>query len=199
MVARQFSGEPEARWLTEAGADRRMVLTENFWFSDGNAKRWDAPKESVVDGASIPRSLWSLVGSPYTGDYRRASIVHDIACDRAGTDKVARRAADRMFFEACRAGGCSKWDATVLYVGVRIGAWWGHVASVDAARGLRRAPSMIDVQLQQDFQSISDDVLRQGETDDPLEVERRTDIAFAAHTARRASLAVLSTMAFDAP
>src|SRR6266446_3380743 len=98
-----------------------MRLTKAFSFEDPSHKIWLAPKNAVIDGASIPRALWTLVGSPYTGDYRRASIVHDKACDDAVNNSTARRAADRMFYHACRAGGCSIEDATLLYVGVRIG------------------------------------------------------------------------------
>lgn len=183
-MTKQFADDPETIWLSEAGSDRNMALLQDFWFIDRQGKRWDAPKASVIDGASIPRSLWSLVGSPYTGDYRRASIVHDVACDRAGGDPAARRAADRMFFEACRAGGCSIWDATVLYVGVRIGAWWGDVAEVAEARAVRMTRDAADVTLQQDFQAVGEDVLRQGETDDPAEIEARTDTALSAYAAR---------------
>ena len=75
-----------------------------------------------MDGASIPRPLWSLVGAPYVGDYRRASIVHDYAVNKAAGDPDRRLAADRMFYHACREGGCSIWQATILYLGVRIGA-----------------------------------------------------------------------------
>jgi hypothetical protein len=35
-------------------------------------RRWNAPKSSRVDAASISRFLWAVVGSTYTGDYRRA-------------------------------------------------------------------------------------------------------------------------------
>jgi Protein of unknown function (DUF1353) len=119
----EFSGEPEAVWLTEDGTeDRQMKILQDFHFADPSSKKWRAPAGSVVDGASIPRALWTIVGSPYTGDYRRASVVHDVACDEAGGDKKKRRAADRMFFHACRAGGCSIWQAILLYLGVRIGA-----------------------------------------------------------------------------
>lgn len=131
MAKRAFSGEAEARWLTEAVVDRDMVLTKAFWFQDMKGRRWDAPAGSKVNGASIPRFLWAAVGSPYTGDYRRASIVHDVACDAAVGDAAARRAADRMFYEACREGGCSRWDATVLYVGVRFGAWMARAGLVE--------------------------------------------------------------------
>lgn len=116
-----FSGNPKTEWLVDAsGEDRKMRLLEDFSFTDPDEKVWFAAKESVVDGASIPRALWALVGSPYTDDYRRASVVHDVACGTIGVD---RKKADVMFFHACRAGGCSHSQARVLYAGVRIGAW----------------------------------------------------------------------------
>ena len=115
-----YSGNPKTEWLSEPGADRKMKMLEDFWYDDPTGQRWMAPKDSVVDGASIPEALWSTVGSPYTGDYRRASIVHDVAC---GSPGVLRRDADAMFYSACLAGGCSLAQAKVLYLGVRIGAW----------------------------------------------------------------------------
>ena len=187
MAKRAFSGEPRARWLTEAGPDRDMVLTEAFWFDDARGRRWGALAGSEVNGASIPRFLWAVVGSPYTGDYRRASIVHDVACDAAGGDAAARRAADRMFYEACREGGCSRWDATVLYVGVRFGAWSGRAALVED-RAVRIGEPAGSDGLRQDFRTVAEDVLSQGETEDPEEVEARTDAAFASLAARKAAL-----------
>src|SRR5690349_11195833 len=127
-MAGGFSADPQTEWSTEAGVeDRRMTLLDDFWFDDPNGRRWHAPKGCSIDGATIPRPLWALVGSPYTGDYRRASIVHDFACVEAGDNFAARRAADRMFFHGCREGGCSLEDAIILYVGVRIGALIRHV------------------------------------------------------------------------
>lgn len=191
-----FSGDPRTIWTTEDGADRRMELIEDFWFKDRKDLRWDAAARTLIDGASIPRPLWSLVGSPYTGDYRRASIVHDVACVVAGNDGAARKKADKMFFEACRAGGCSPWEATILYIGVRIGAWYKHalVAETAAPRLMRND---LDRRIEDDFQQISDRVLAQGETDDADLVESRTDAAAAEVAARR--LAVARTAAFVAP
>jgi len=180
-----FSGDPRATWLTEDGTeDRRMQILEPFSFTDPEGKAWPAPTDSVVDGASIPRALWTIVGSPYTGDYRRASIVHDVACKEAGSDPTKRRAADRMFFHACRAGGCSIWQSTILYLGVRVGAaapnvpMW-HAAAATATAGPRIRRTDAELQLERDFQAIADRVLAPGESDDPDDVERRTDTAFA--------------------
>ena len=116
-----FSGNPKTEWLTDgAGPDRNMSLLEGFSFTDPDGKPWPAPKGSVINGASIPQPLWATVGSPFTDDYRRASIVHDVACNTPG---VPRKAADVMFYHACLAGGCGFLQAKILYAGVRIGAW----------------------------------------------------------------------------
>lgn len=120
-----FSGNPQTEWLVDTGkADREMKLLEDFWYDDPDGRRWNASKGSVINGASIPRPLWSTVGSPYTDDYRRASIVHDVACN---DPTVLRKDADKMFYFACLEGGCSKNQAKILYAGVRIGAWAGEV------------------------------------------------------------------------
>jgi hypothetical protein len=180
-----FSGEPKATWLTQEGTpDRLMKTLQAFSFTDPSSRVWRAPAGSVIDGASIPRALWTAVGAPYTGDYRRASIVHDVACDEAGGDRKKRRAADRMFFHACRAGGCSIWQSIVLYLGVRVGAAavdvppWHAAISIEAA-GPRTRRTPDELRLEHDFQQISDRVLAQGATDDPHELERRTDAAFS--------------------
>jgi len=181
----EFSGEPEAVWLTQDGTeDRPMKILQDFYFVDPSSKKWRAPAGSMVDGASIPRALWTIIGSPYTGDYRRASVVHDVACDEAGGNKKKRRAADRMFFHACRAGGCSIWQSIILYLGVRIGAvasevpaWQAAVATETAGPRIRRTDD--ELQLERDFQVIADRVLAPGVTDDPEEVERRTDKALS--------------------
>ena len=177
----KFSGEPEARWLTESDEpDRRMRLLGEFWFSDPRRKEWKVPAGyDDMNGASIPRALWSLVGSPYTGDYRRASIVHDKACDDAGEDKGKRRAADRMFYHACREGGCSIRQAIILYVGVRIGAalpdvpsW--RLAAVENEAGPRLYTTADEERIVEDFRVVAERVLEEGETDDPSELESRT-------------------------
>ena len=121
MSTGTFSGTPKTEWLTSAvSPDRDMKLLENFSYEDPSGRKWLAPVNSVINGASIPIALWSTVGSPYTGDYRCASIVHDVACD---DPTVIRKEADKMFYFACLAGGCSQGQARMLYVGVRIGSW----------------------------------------------------------------------------
>lgn len=117
-----FSEVPQTVWIIDPDKpDRNMQLLADFLYTDPQNKVWLAPKGSIINGASIPRPLWSTVGSPYTDDYRRASIVHDVACSPGST--IPRKEADAMFFHVCRAGGCDAVQARILYAGVRIGAW----------------------------------------------------------------------------
>ena len=135
-----FSGNPKTEWLVDAAApDRNMELLLDFGFTDPDGNLWPAPKGSIVNGASIPQPLWSIVGSPYTDDYRRASVVHDVACNTPG---VPRKAADVMFFHACRAGGCGPVQARILYAGVRIGAWASKSLT---ARSMSREAQLLQI------------------------------------------------------
>jgi hypothetical protein len=183
---------PATTWMTEDGTpDRQMTLLHEFWFDDPSGKRWITPAGYVTDGTSIPRALWTLVGSPFTGDYRRAAIVHDKACVDAGGDRRARRAADKMFYHACRAGGCSIRDATIMFLGVRIGAAW-PMLSPRFAEAITDMPRIYrtteEKRIEADFQLLAEHVLRAGETDDPDELEARTEAAVSALVIVDASL-----------
>ena len=104
-----FVGTVKTEWIEP---DRKMRLLDDFAYVDPAGVLWKAPKDSVVDGASIPQVLWSVVGSPYTGEYRNASVVHDVACEKR--DKPWQDV-HRMFYEACRAGGVGEQKAKLMY------------------------------------------------------------------------------------
>lgn len=114
----RFVGEVTAAWLDEREApDRMMRLTGDFAFIDDQGRRWDAPAGSVVDGASIPSVFWNkFIGPPFVGDYRKASVVHDVACD---LKRRPHRETHRMFYEACLVGGVSEAKAKAMYWAVR--------------------------------------------------------------------------------
>ena len=128
-MASGFSGEPLTRW----NGSRNMTLEEDFFFEDSNGKIWSALKGSCLNGATIPRALWSAVGAPYSGRYRRASVVHDVAVGELCNPDVSssdRKKADRMFYQACRHDGCSRKFAAILYIGVRFGSWSSGLGSI---------------------------------------------------------------------
>jgi len=117
-TAGEFSGTPKIEFIDTPGAPNRNVrVIDDFAFTEAaNGTVWAAPSSSVVDGASIPRVLWTLVGSPFTGDYVYASIVHDVACD---TRSRPWRDTHYMFYLACLAGGTRRGRAKLMYLAVR--------------------------------------------------------------------------------
>ena len=105
----RFLAPPETRW---SGDGRDMILLKDFVFIDSRGKSWLAEKDTIVNGASIPRMLWTMTGGPLTGRFRNASIVHDAECERMTSPSTD---VHRMFYDACRAGGVEERDAKYLY------------------------------------------------------------------------------------
>lgn len=105
----RFLSEPKTVWMQDG---RSMQLIEDFVFIDSRGQPWLAEKDTVVNGASIPEALWSVIGSPFTGKYRNASIVHDAECEKM---QVPAADVHRMFYDACLAGGVSETEAKALY------------------------------------------------------------------------------------
>ena|SRR3990167_9548782 len=112
----RFIGTVQTEWLHERGKDRQMRLLRDFFFVDRRGIMWSAPAGSIVDGASIPRVFWRLC-DPFIGDYRQASVVHDVACQRR---EHASADVHRMFYEAMRAGGVRPVQAFLMWAAVRL-------------------------------------------------------------------------------
>jgi hypothetical protein len=110
-----FTGRVVVEWLTGQNPERDMRLIEPFSYTDPKGKKWSVPAGAVINGASIPPSLWSVVGSPYTGSYRRASVIHDYYC---GTRSETWQDVHRMFYYAMIAGGVDTIQAKVFYAAV---------------------------------------------------------------------------------
>ena len=108
-----YSGYVEARWENDG---RTMTLLSELRYTDPDGKVWIAPAGSVVDGASIPRSLWTLMGGPFEGRYRNASVLHDVSYDQKNQP---HEACDRMFYNAMRCSGVGAVDAGMMYYALR--------------------------------------------------------------------------------
>ena len=108
-----YSGYVEARWENDG---RTMTLLSELRYTDPDGKVWIAPARSVVDGASIRRSLWSLMGGLFEGKYRNASVLHDVAYDQKTRPWPE---CDRMFYNAMRCSGVSAAEAGTMYYALR--------------------------------------------------------------------------------
>ena len=113
-----FTGQVVAEWLTGQSPERDMRLLEPFTFTDAKGKVWHVPAGATIDGASIPQALWSLAGSPFTGNYRRASVVHDYFCEKK---TESWEDVHRMFYHAMVAGKMPEIDAKIYYAFVYAG------------------------------------------------------------------------------
>src|SRR5262249_22589364 len=126
----RFEGEVVAAWLPDG---RKMQLSKAFAYVDPQQKRWNAPAGAIVDGASIPQPFWSLIGGPFEGQYRSASVVHDVACIEM---KEPWEAVHLMFYEACRCGGVEEAQAKLMYWAVyQFGPHWRSVSEVTETDG----------------------------------------------------------------
>jgi hypothetical protein len=107
-----------------------MRLVAPFGFLDKRAKSWSVPIGTKVDGASIPQALWSLVGGPFEGKYRDASVIHDYYCD---VRLEPWRDVHRLFYEAMLVSGVSESRAKVMYAAVYFGGpRWSETAVENA-------------------------------------------------------------------
>lgn len=110
----QFRGEVKTQWIRNC---REMLLLEDFTYDDPSGRQWTAPAGAIINGASIPERLWSIVGAPYTGLYREASVIHDVFCV---TRTEPYQAVHSMFYRACRCAGVSQAEAAMMYRGVML-------------------------------------------------------------------------------
>lgn len=104
-----YEGSVVAKWNDDG---RSMTLVESFAYVDPTGVKWNAPSGSTVDGASIPQFAWSIIGGPFEGKYRNASVIHDVACvEKSRPWEQVHRA----FFTGMLASGVSPAKAKTMY------------------------------------------------------------------------------------
>lgn len=104
--------------LQPTGDGIHMKVLELYSYRDYYGYILSAQPGFSTDGASIPRPLWSIVGSPFTGKYIGAAVIHDVGCD---SHKYTWEVTDKMFYDAMLDLGVTDHLAKLLYYGVRLG------------------------------------------------------------------------------
>jgi len=118
-VAQKLYGDLVLRPLPD-GVHMETINAIGFW--DKKGRQWEVRPGYQTDGASIPRALWSIVGSPYTGKYLPAAIIHDFYCDLRSREWED---VHRVFLEAMLANGVDSTQAKIMYYAVyRFGPRW---------------------------------------------------------------------------
>jgi hypothetical protein len=131
-----YTGEPETRWNSDG---RSMTLLSELRYTDPHGLVWVAPAGSTVDGASVPRSLWSIMGGPFEGKYRNASVLHDVAYEQHNRPW---QDCDRMFYNAMRCSGVGVVEAKTMYYSLyRFGHHWKF--SIKRAKAVKVGGKMV--------------------------------------------------------
>lgn len=170
----QFVGALDLRMLPNG---RGAQLLNDFGYIDPAGKHWIAPKNTVVDGASIPRPLWSLIGSPWTGKYREASVIHDYYCV---TKDESWESVHKTFYTAMLANHVDETQAKIMYAAVyRFGPRWKFEYIPDCKDCLA-LPYAVDFYSpkfnSEEFNSLKNDIA----TSNPSleEIEKEADTSF---------------------
>lgn len=149
---------------------RGMRLLEDFAYHDAHGNKWRAPKGAVIDGASIPKAFWSVIGGPFEGRYRAASIIHDVYCAEE-THTAEWEDVHRMFYRAMRCSGVEDSRAKLMYWAVyRFGPRWELRTKINPKTGrmteslrlvTRPAPSTVEAMEAKEFIIANDPSLKE--------------------------------------
>ena len=74
-------------------------------------------KEFDFDGASIPKWLWSIYGSPLNGNYVVASLIHD---GLYASQLVSKMVADNIFLDLMKQSKVGYVKRTSMYLAVKV-------------------------------------------------------------------------------
>ena len=103
---------PVAHWMVVEPFDFH-------WLGNGAAVTVTVPGGLKSDGASIPWPFKMLMPKSDPA-YIQAAILHDYMAGQGGYDRAF---ADRVFFAALRTLNVSLVTASIMYIGLRIGAF----------------------------------------------------------------------------
>jgi hypothetical protein len=153
----QFKGDLILKPLSDG---RTMELVRPFFYTDSHGVAWPVPAGIRVDGASIPSVFWSILGAPYTGKYREASIIHDHYC---ATKSRHWKAVHKVCLDGMTARGVDTLQAQLMYLAVyRFGPRWDFDVDACFCKGcpvcanpiLKRVPLYNPKYVPEDFDDL---------------------------------------------
>jgi hypothetical protein len=142
-IADPAFGNFEGQLIVEILDDGRNVeLKTPFAYKDSAGKLWSVPTGTVVNGASIPQAFWSVIGGPFEGKFREASVIHDYLCD---TQAATWEDTHLVFYNAMRANDVDVLKAKLMYAAVyNFGPRWIEVKPGESAGLITGHPVMLE-------------------------------------------------------
>jgi hypothetical protein len=137
------------RAVTVVYKPNEWVLVRPLVYGPDGKPPIEVPARFITDLASVPGVLRALPGFNPNGLSREPAILHDFAYCMWGD--VARKTADKLFYEALLSVGVSKPVAYMHYLGVRVGGWryWGE-------RRRKKRPESYDLVPEDEFKKLVD-------------------------------------------
>ena len=105
---------------SQPGSKRPIIIPRDDGMWELAVNYREVPKGFITDGASIPRFLWRVLGSPMEPQTCGAAIRHDYAYTRG---ELPRKEADDRFYGNLRAAGVGVPRAFCYWLGVRAFGW----------------------------------------------------------------------------
>ena len=102
----------QVEWLV--ANPRPMVLTRRLEYVDCDGTHWVADAGRIINGASVPW-FFRRVFPAYIGPYRRASVLHDVACEDRNQPSWK---VHHMFWEVMRYDGTGPVKAWLMWAAV---------------------------------------------------------------------------------
>ena len=104
--------------------DDEFYLIGDFVYKSVKFGDITCPETYLTDGASIPRLASMIVGSPWSGKYPRAAVIHDWLCSSEGEilgteKKLTKKESDQVFLEMLEFLGVGFIKRHIMYRAVR--------------------------------------------------------------------------------
>lgn len=102
------------------GKQWKVISGFRYYLNDNKSGSFvDILPGFVTDFASVPRIFWPII-QPY-GKHGKAAIVHDYLYryKKIGSYKIEKSDADKIFYNAMKVLGVSKWKCVIMYLAVK--------------------------------------------------------------------------------
>jgi len=109
--------ELDARFIPRT--DDLMLWSTLSYYDKWSERVFIVPAGFCTDGASIPKSLWHIVGHPFQAQVREAAVVHDYLYSCLDELGLTRKEADQILYDICVELGMSEVKAQSFYLAVR--------------------------------------------------------------------------------
>ena len=108
--------------------DNEFYLSADFVYQSPQFGTITCPSTYLTDGASIPHWSQFIVGSPWSGKYPRAAVIHDWLCSSEGEiigsdQRLTKKETDQVFLEMMKFLGVGFFRRRIMYSAVRLARW----------------------------------------------------------------------------